>query len=420
MSDPLWRSRRDAFELLPATTVRQQQINDFIYLSEGNSNSYLVVTDEGRVVINTGMGFEAPVHKKYYDSIDRGPIRYILLTQGHVDHVGGVDQFLEAGTEIVAQANLAAQQAYDERLGAFRANRSYFAFAHAIEQAVAHAAEMGGGKIPAQSKPEATIAFQDRYEIELGGLRFELIGVSGAETEDSMLVWLPEHRICFTGNVFGALFGHFPNLITIRGDRYRDALRYVETLDALMELDAEMLLVGHFEPVVGRELIRDEIRRMKDAVLYVHDAVVRGMNDGTDVRTLMREIDLPPELEVGQGYGKVAWSVRAIWENYAGWFHHRSTTELYGVPGSSVHADLIALSGGPDAVAHAAAAKVEEHKPLEAIHLAEIVLTAVPDHAGAASASLAAHRALLTASVNFWETRWLEKQIEALERVAAR
>ena len=42
--------------------------NDFIYLSEGNSNAYLVVTPAGRVVINTGMGFEAPVHKAYFDS----------------------------------------------------------------------------------------------------------------------------------------------------------------------------------------------------------------------------------------------------------------------------------------------------------------------------------------------------------------
>ena len=46
---------------------------------------------EGRVVINTGMGFEAPVHKRNFDAVDRGPVRYIVLTQGHVDHVGGVD-----------------------------------------------------------------------------------------------------------------------------------------------------------------------------------------------------------------------------------------------------------------------------------------------------------------------------------------
>ncbi len=408
---PLWRSRPSAFELLPATTVRRRAINGFVYLSEGNSNAYLVVTSQGRVVINTGMGFEAPVHKEYFDSVDSGPIRYILLTQGHVDHVGGVDLFREPETEVVAHAHNPAQQAYDGRLATFRARRSYFAFAESIERM----RQARGGKVPIQSAPTPTILVADRYDFELGGLRFELIGVSGAETEDSMLVWLPQHRICFTGNVFGALFGHFPNLITIRGDRYRDPLRYVETLDVLLGLDAEMLLVGHFDPVVGRGLIRAELERMKRAVLYVHDAVVAAMNAGEDVWTLMTELKLPADLEMGEGYGKVAWSARAIWELYSGWFHARSTTELYPVPYWSVHPQLVALAGGPDGVAAAAMEKAES-APVEALHLAEVALAAAPGHAGAIEASLAAHRTLLARSVNFWETRWLEHQIAKLER----
>jgi glyoxylase-like metal-dependent hydrolase (beta-lactamase superfamily II) len=35
-------------------------------------------------------GFEAPVHKRNYDAVTSAPTRYILFTQGHVDHVGGV------------------------------------------------------------------------------------------------------------------------------------------------------------------------------------------------------------------------------------------------------------------------------------------------------------------------------------------
>ena len=54
---------------------------------------------------------------------------------------------------------------------------------------------------------------------------------------------------------------------------------------------------------------------------------------------------MPAEYEVGQGYGKVAWDVRAIWENYSGWFHHRSTTELYPVGFDAVSADLVELAG---------------------------------------------------------------------------
>ena len=85
------------------------------------------------------------------------------------------------------------------------------------------------------------------------------------------------------------------------------------------------------------------------------------MNAGKDVHTLMREITLPPELDVGEGYGKVSWDVRAIWENYSGWFHHRSTTELYGVGPDELNADLVDLAGADRVVARA------EHKSRRAI-----------------------------------------------------
>jgi alkyl sulfatase BDS1-like metallo-beta-lactamase superfamily hydrolase len=411
MSEPVWRKRPDAFKMLPATTLRRKQINDFIWLSEGNSNAFLVVTSEGRVVINTGMGFEAPVHKEYFDSIDAGPVRYILLNQGHVDHVGGVDCFREPGTQVVAQANNAAQQAGDARIAAFRARRSMFAFADSIRAA---GQASGGGSPPVQSRPTPDVSFDEHYAFELGGIRFELIGVAGAETEDSMLVWLSEQRICFTGNVFGALFGHFPNLVTIRGDRHRDAMRYVETLDVLMALEPELLCVGHFDPVEGCENIRAELLRIKQAVLYVHDAVVEAMNAGRDVWSVMQALRLPPELEVGEGYGRVPWSARAIWETYQGWFHGRSTTELYPVPYWAASPELVALAGGPGPVAEAARQKAER-APLEALHLAEAALAADPKHAGALAASLAAHRTLRAAATNFWEVKWLEKEIAKLE-----
>jgi alkyl sulfatase BDS1-like metallo-beta-lactamase superfamily hydrolase len=146
-------------------------------------------------------------------------------------------------------------------------------------------------------------------------------------------------------------------------------------------------------------------------VQYVHDETVRGMNQGKDVHTLMREIRLPPALEVGEGYGKVSWSVRAIWETYAGWFHHASTTELYAEPASCVHADLVDLAGGPDALAKRARERLEAGDPVQALHLAEVALTPAPEHPEALSVSIAAHEKLEAESENFWLSSWLRKQI---------
>jgi alkyl sulfatase BDS1-like metallo-beta-lactamase superfamily hydrolase len=411
---PLWQARPTAFDIAPAAPGRVTAIDGTIQMSEGNSNAYQVVTPEGRIIINTGMGYEGPTHRANFDRFDRGPVRYIVFTQGHVDHVGGTDAFREADTDIVAQANNEAQQAYDARLATFRTRRAYFAWAASIDRKQG----TGGAPTPVQARPQPTIRVEHEHAFTLGGVRVVCHAVAGAETEDSLVVWLPERRVCFAGNVFGALFGHFPNLVTIRGDRYRDPLRYVEALELLLALEPDVLLVGHGGPVEGRARIRREIERMRAAVLHVHDAVVAAMNAGGDVWGAMRTIRLPPSLAVGEGYGKVAWSVRAIWELYQGWFHGRATSELYPTPPWTVSPTLVALAGGAAVVAGAAQERLVS-APVEALHLAEAALAADPACRPALAASRDAHRHLLDGCQNFWERRWLESQIRRLEQALA-
>ncbi len=414
MTIPLYRSRPGGFDIQPACQEQAQPVNSFIYLSEGLSNSYLITTPEGRIVINTGMGFEAPIHKRNYDAVDDSPLRYILLTQSHVDHVGGVDLLREEGTELVAQEGNWALQVENASLQPIRAGRSAFAFAETIGKSLSYIAKNIDGPISPQSQPQPSLTFRDDYHFELGGLQLELISVPGGETTDSMLIWLPQHKICFSGNLFSALFGHFPNLVTMRGDRYRDATGFIDSLNKVLELEPELLLVGHGGPIQGKEVIREELTRLRGAVQFVHDAVVEGMNAGQTIYQLMNEIQLPPELEVGQGYGKLSWSIRAIWENYMGWFHAQSTTELYPVPPSNVYPDLVELAGGAAAVAERAEAKRAQGLWVEAIALAEVALSAEPSQRQALEVSLAAHEELLNESQNFWESSWLQNQIHLL------
>ncbi|TFH30802.1 MAG: MBL fold metallo-hydrolase, partial [Myxococcales bacterium] len=381
-------------------------VTDRIYLSEGLSNAWLVTTSDGRVVINTGMGFEAPVHKRNFDAVSKAPVRCVFLTQGHVDHVGGIDVFREPGTEIVAHANSRRQQAEDALLRPFRAARSGFAFARTVTEGIAAVAKEFE-QIPAQAVAVPTITFDDVYALELGGVRFELYATPGGETTDSMIVWLPREQACFCGNLFGALFGHFPNFVTIRGDRYRDALTFIDSLDRVAALEPELLLVGHHQPVRGRERIRSELARLRAAVSHVHDATVRGMNEGKDVYTLMQEIRVPPECEVGEGYGKIAWGVRAIYETYAGWFQHRATTELYGVPPDRIAADLVELAGGAPVLNARARTKLKEGKVIDALCLAETVLSFDEKDEVGLDIAVQCHEMLMRDSTNFWLTSWL-------------
>lgn len=412
MSKPIWSTRPSAFEVAPAQQSEARQILDFVYLSEGLSNSFLITTPEGRMVINTGMGFEGPTHKRLYDAVDDSPVRYVVFTQGHVDHVGGTDVFLEPGTEILAHANNQEHQSYDGRLATFRARRSFFAFMEAILQA---SAKLPDGPPATQSRPVPTMTFREDLSLDFGGQHFEFIATPGGETRDSLIIHLPEHKAVFSGNLFSCLFGHIPNLCTMRGDRYRDALEFAESAERVLALDCELLLVGHGPPLEGRDLIRREIERVRDATLYLHDETVRGMNDDKPVDQLMQEIQLPEHLAVGEGYGKVSWDIRAIWENYSGWFHQRSTTELFETSAASIHEDLVELSGGSAAIGKRARACLEAGEPVKALHLTDIALSVTPRDPDLLAICRDAHRALEKESTNFWETKWLQHQASRIE-----
>ncbi|MFQ9490127.1 MAG: alkyl sulfatase dimerization domain-containing protein [Bilophila wadsworthia] len=62
----------------------------------------------------------------------------------------------------------------------------------------------------------------------------------------------------------------------------------------------------------------------RDAIRYVLEKTLAGMNEGKDIDTLASEIVLPQEYAslpyLGEYYGCVEWTVRAIFTAYLGWF----------------------------------------------------------------------------------------------------
>jgi alkyl sulfatase BDS1-like metallo-beta-lactamase superfamily hydrolase len=141
------------------------------------------------------------------------------------------------------------------------------------------------------------------------------------------------------------------------------------------------------------------------------------MNAGKDVHTLMREIKLPDDLKIGEFHGKVSWAVRSIWEEYSGWFHYDSTTSLYGVPRTSIDADLVELAGGVGPLAARARTKMNEGRPLEALHLLDIALATDRTHADALGVKKDALQALQRESggSNLSEVMWLKSELAAVE-----
>jgi alkyl sulfatase BDS1-like metallo-beta-lactamase superfamily hydrolase len=375
------------------------KISDNIYQAVGFGNSFLVTTPEGNVIIDTSSVLAAPLHVKLLKARSTAPVKYIILTHGHGDHTGGVGLWKQPGTQVIAQRNQVEFLNYQERLNRFFALRNSAQFIFPTPPVMQWPGDEG-------AKQLANIFFDDKYEFTLGGVKFELFSTPG-ETPDHLSVWIPQWKAAFTGDNF---YASFPNIYTLRGTEPRMALDYVHSLDKVLSWKPEILLPSHGPVLSGNAEITARVTKYRDAIVYVHDAVVKGMNEGKDVYTLMREIELPERLNVGEGYGKLTWSIRGIYEGYAGWFDLNPAT-MYTAPPSSPYADLVKMAGGPDPVVARALEVLRAGQAAESLRLIDAALAADASHRGAWEARLKALEYLRDRSKNTNEQGWLDYSI---------
>ncbi len=380
-----------------------------IFQATGFGNTFMVTTKAGDVIIDTSLPMNAKRHHDLLRAEDKGPIKDVILTHSHGDHTGGVGVWKEAGTHVVGQANEVEFRNYQERLAGFFTARNaaqYNASIGALAGGAGRAANPGNYAAP----PLADVLFDKEYRFKLGDLTFVCLSMPG-ETPDMLNVWIPELKALFIGDNY---YASFPNMYTLRGTPPRPALNYVDSLNKVMALKPEIVLPSHGVPIVGADKVQKTLAQYRDAILYVHDATVKGMNEGKDAYALMASIKLPPELYVGEGYGAISWSVRGIYEGYAGWFDTDPAT-MYPVSPNAAAAELVRIAGGATPVATRAQA-VAASDPALALRLTSAALAVEAKNAAALAARKTALETLLKASKNSNESGWLNA---GLAKVAA-
>ena len=262
--------------------------------------------------------------------------------------------------------------------------------------------------------PTITVDDWETYAFTLGGIEFQVIGAPGAEGADNAVLWLPQQKVLISGDFFGPQFPQFPNIFTMRGEKVRKPVEYIKSLDRLIALNPDVILPSHLDPTIGAEKIRKGMQRIRDAVQYVHDETIAGMNAGKTVNQLMKEIKLPPNLELVQNHGRVDWAVKSIWEYYMGWFRFESTTELYPIPAQDVYADLAQIAGNENLIALANNYLIQG-EPVKTLHITEIALAGDPQNASALALRDQALVELLERAENGlrndYEIYWLKSQL---------
>ncbi len=349
--------RREVIEIAPN-----------VYTASGYdaSNITMIVGDDGVVLIDTGkfVGNSTEVYAEFRKITDK-PITGIILTHGHGDHTQGMPAFLKDNTpEIWAAESFGRENEFPTAAGfvnprGHRQNGMTLEPEVRINNGVAPLVYPGGkfvgGEAQAKAAKSQYIPFdkgaitnfvsEAKQTITISGITLELIRTYG-ETADHLVIWYPEQRVIFPGDQF---YKSFPNLYAIRGTEYRDVQKWIAALDIVLEYPAEAMAQGHTRPIVGAESVRRAVTNMRDAVKYVFDKTIEGMNKGLTPNELVEYVVLPTHLAndpyLVQYYGRVEWAVRNIFSGYMGWYDGNPTT-LRPLSNSAEAERFVALAGG--------------------------------------------------------------------------
>ena len=385
----------------------------WVAIGFGIANSILIEGDDGAIVVDTMESLEsAQAVAAEFAKVSQKPVKAIIYTHSHPDHVSGAPAFIAAGTQvpIYAQEDVARNMdKISSELQPVITRRSLRMYGYGLTPEERLNVGIGGeldlheGSTVSILRP--TKIFRDRLDDTVAGIHFQLIHAPG-ETEDQIFVWLPERKVLLPGD---NLYRAFPNLYTIRGTSFRDPKKWAASLDAMRALPAEFLVPSHTRPLAGAELIHSTLTDYRDAIRYVHDQTIRLINAGLLPDEIAARLKLPAHLAASpflkEFYGKPGWSAKNLFAGQLGWFDGRPE-QLHPLPPMEQAKRLVELAGGPEKMDAAIITAASRNDWQWVLELTGAALRLQPADLKAKDARLSALKALGEAESNPNARHW--------------
>jgi len=319
----------------------------------------MIVGDEGIIIVDTGMDTtSAEKVLGEFRKITHKPVEGIILTHGHGDHTGGIPVFAREGSPpIWARHNFGRESKRLKSVGltinvARGARQGGFKLPpdKRINNGIARAyyPKRGGEVFGASGKIKPTHLFTGaRRKIQIAGVTLHLVVATG-ETHDALYVWYPAKRVLFSGDNY---YKSWPNLYPIRGAPYRDINEWANTVDRMLKEEPDFLVPGHTRPIAGKDRILALLTDYRDAIRFVFDKTIEGMNKGLTPDELVDYVRLPERFRdkdhLRPYYGNPEWAVRSIFNGYLGWFDG-NPSNLFPLSPKDEAQRVAALAGGED------------------------------------------------------------------------
>ena len=360
--------------------------NIYVAIGFGLANSIMIEGKDGLIIVDTMESREVAASVlSEFRKISKKPIMAIIYTHNHADHIFGAEVFAaEDSPEVYAhETTLFYVNRILNKMRPSISVRSMRMFGNFLDnEALVNAgigSHLGIGPDSTVGFLQPTRTFSETLEAEVAGIRFELIHAPG-ETNDHLLVWLPGQKVLMPGDNF---YWTFPNLYTIRGTPFRSLQQWYRSIDKIRDLNPEVLIPSHGRPIVGSEKIQRILTNYRDAIQFIHDQSIRGINMGMTPDELVEFVVLPPHLRdlpyLQEFYGKSSWSARAMFSGNLGWFDGDSAT-LQPLTRFK-QAELIArIAGGEDELMKHANKALENSEYQAALQLTGHLVRLKPDN----------------------------------------
>ncbi len=238
------------------------------HANEGlNANIGLVVTPAGALLIDSGASFQGAgqIHAAVRQ-VTTQPVKWVINTGGQDHRWLGNGYFIAQGAEVIAHAHARAdmQARGGDHLASLKTELK----------------EKLDGTVP--TLPTRWLAGQDE-RLDLGGTVVEVKHRDGAHTPGDVMVWLPQQRVVFSGDIVyvDRLLGVIP--VSHTG-------RWLQSFAALEALQPARIVPGHGE-VCELPQARAQTR---DYLQALRTHMKKAVDEGTEISAAIKAFDAGP------------------------------------------------------------------------------------------------------------------------------
>jgi glyoxylase-like metal-dependent hydrolase (beta-lactamase superfamily II) len=335
------------------------EVADGVFAGTGyaSNNMGFVVTDEGVVVIDTGMTPE--LGQKFLDDIREHtdqPVRYVIFTHYHYDHTDGASVFQAAGAEFVAQKE--------------------FVWNLDNLKALEHINQQVLGEVREAPAVYPDITYDESYTLKLGGRDIRLYHAMG-ETSDGTLVFVPDQDVLFIGDLNNANLGS-----PVMPEGYAEG--FVAAVELIESLNPRVIVPGH-----GRieDTTLASLQAMRDVTVWLMARVRELVGEGYNLEETLAAVTIPPEFAADPVLADMFAACRETYvnrlhKNYTG-YYGRNPVTFRLTPAARRSALLAELAGGNSRLFAKAEELASAGEQQLALELLDSVIRNEPDNAAA-------------------------------------